>query len=249
MERTLIIAGSGLKMAVNQESVSRILSELSHPLRREILLKLDEKVELSFTDLMNGLSVDTGKLSFHIRSLSGFLEQTPTGKYRLSKLGENAIVFIKDIEAWAVEADVSKKDSVLPLAFLRKRVYAFLVDFAITLGIFVVTAVATNLLSLLTTGGAFRLDLPNIILFLVLFWAYSTLFEGFAGQTIGKRIFGLKVVRLDGKKLFYDHAAVRNFGKAFLLPFDLLFGFELKDKRFARYFDKFAGTIVINLRR
>jgi len=235
-------------MTVDQDSVSRILSELSHPLRRQILLILDENAELSFTDMMNILDVDTGKLSFHIRSLKGFLEQTSTGKYRLSRLGENAVVFIKDVEAWAVEVDVSKKSSVLPLATLDLRVYAFLVDFTITLGIFLVTTIATNLLSWLTSGVAFRIDIPNIILFLVLFWIYSTLLEGFAGQTLGKRVFGLKVVRLDGKRFSYDHAAVRDFGKAFLLPFDLLFGYRLKDKRFARYFDKFAGTIVINLR-
>jgi len=235
-------------MTVDQDTVSRILSELSHPLRRGILLGLDENVELSFTDLMNILNVDTGKLSFHIRSLKGFLEQTPTGKYRLSRLGENAVVFIKDIEAWAVEADVSKKTSVLPLATIGARVCAFLVDFAITLGIFLITAIATNLLSWLTSGVSFRVDIPNVILFLVLFWIYSTLLEGFAGQTLGKRAFGLKVVRLDGKKLTWDNVAVRDFGKAFLLPFDILFGYRLKDKRFTRYFDSFAGTIVINLR-
>jgi uncharacterized RDD family membrane protein YckC len=235
-------------MAVDQDSVSQILSELSHPLRREILLSLDERVELSFTELMNLLDVDTGKLSFHIRSLARFLEQTSTGKYQLSKLGENAIFFIKDVEAWAVEADVSRKTSVLPLAALTRRVYAFLVDFAITLGIFLVTSLATNLLSSLTLGVGFSVDLPNIIFYLVLFWVYSTLFEGFAGQSVGKRIFGLKVVRLDGKRLLYDNAAIRNFGKAFLLPFDLLFGYRLRDKRFARYFDKFSGTTVIDLR-
>lgn len=235
-------------MTVDQDTVSRILSELSHPLRRGILLGLDENVELSFTDMMNMLNVDTGKLSFHIRSLGGFLEQTPTGKYRLSRLGENAVVFIKDIEAWAIEADVARKASVLPLAALKKRVLAFLVDFGIVLGVFLVTGIATNLLSFLTAGGVFRVDFPNVILFLVLFWGYSTLLEGFDGQTLGKRAFGLKVVRLDGKKFAYDHAAVRDFGKAFLLPFDLLFGHMLKDNRFARYFDKFAGTTVIDLR-
>jgi len=44
---------------------------------------------------------------------------------------------------------------------------------------------------------------------------------------------GLKVVRTDGKRVSYDHAAVRNFGKAFLLPFDLLVG--LKHEKFLRY--------------
>ena len=237
-----------MKMTIDEESVSRILSELSHPLRREILLKLDERVELSFTDLLHTLDVDTGKLSFHIRRLGGLLERTPTGKYQLSKLGENAVIFIKDVEAWAVEADISSKVSVLPIAALKKRIYAFSIDFIMSLGIYLATAIATGLLSSLTTGGAFRFDFPNIILFLVLLWTYSTLLEGFSGQTLGKRILGLKVVRADSKRLFYDHAAVRNFGKAFLLPFDLLFGFRFKDKRFKRYFDRFAGTMVIDLR-
>ena len=235
-------------MAVNQENVSRILSVLSHPLRREILLNLSEKGECSFTDLMNALKVDTGKLSFHIRSLMVFLEQTSTGKYKLSKVGENAIRLIKDLEAWAVEAAVARKTSVFPLANLKKRAFAFLIDFAIAFAVLMLTAVFPNVFSSLTTGGALRLDPNIVVLFLILFWIYLTLLEGFAGQSLGKRIVGLTVVRVDGRRLFYDHAAVRNFGKVFLLPFDLLIGLRLKDERFIRYFDKFAGTTVIDLR-
>jgi len=235
-------------MAVNQDNVSKILSVLSHPLRREILINLSEKSECSFTDLMNALNVDTGKLSFHIRSLEGFLEQTPAGKYKLNKVGENAIRLIKDLETWAVEAEVAKKTSALPLATFKRRALAFLIDFSMTLAITILITLP-NALSLITVGGAFHLDV-NIIVFLTLalLWIYSTLLEGFAGQSLGKRIVGLKVVRIDGKKLFYDHAAVRNFGKAFLLPFDLLIGLRLNDERFIRYFDKFAGTTVIDLR-
>jgi uncharacterized RDD family membrane protein YckC len=82
-----------------------------------------------------------------------------------------------------------------------------------------------------------------------LLWLYWTLLEGFNGQSLGKRIIGLKVVRTDGKKMSYDHAAVRNFGKLLpLLPFDLLFGWRIKNQAFMRYFDKFAGTTVIDLR-
>jgi uncharacterized RDD family membrane protein YckC/DNA-binding transcriptional ArsR family regulator len=234
-------------MAVNQENVSKILSILSHTLRREILLNLSEKSECSFTDLMNALNVDTGKLSFHIRSLSIFLEQTPTGKYKLSKAGENAIRLIKDLEAWAVEAEVARKTSTLPLATFKRRALAFLIDFFMMLAITILITLP-NTLSLFTAPGAFRLDINIIVFLTALLWGYSTLLEGFAGQTLGKRIVGLKVVRIDGKRLFYDHAAVRNFGKAFLLPFDLLIGLRLKDKRFVRYFDKFTGTTVIDLR-
>jgi uncharacterized RDD family membrane protein YckC len=100
----------------------------------------------------------------------------------------------------------------------------------------------------LVTGGGFNLNI-NVLLFVLIFWVYSTLLEGFAGQSLGKRLLRLTVVRLDGKRLFYDHAAVRNFGKIFvILPFDLLAGHRLRDKRFMRYFDKFAGTTVIDLK-
>jgi len=231
-------------MAVNQDNVSRILSVLSHPLRRQILSNLSEKGECSFTDIMNALHVDTGKLSFHIRNLAAFLEQTPTGKYKLNKVGENAIRMIRDLEAWAVEVEVTKKASLLPLATLKKRTFAFLIDSAI---IFAVFTALPSIFAFLTEG-AFRFDFNLIVLSLFILWIYSTLLEGFAGQSLGKRVLGLMVLRVDGKKLFYDCAAVRNFGKVFLLPFDLLIGFRLKDERFIRYFDKFAGTIVITLR-
>jgi hypothetical protein len=49
--------------------------------------------------------------------------------------------------------------------------------------------------------------------------------------------------------MFYDYAAIRNFGKILpLLPFDLIVGWRLKNAIFMRYFDKFAGTTVIDLR-
>jgi uncharacterized RDD family membrane protein YckC/DNA-binding HxlR family transcriptional regulator len=232
-------------LTVDEDNVSRILSVLSHPLRREILFNLSEKGVCSFTDLMNTLNVDTGKLSFHIRSLTAFIEQTPTGKYQLTKVGENAIRLIRDIEAWAVEIDLAKKTSVLPLATFMKRTYAFLIDIVI---IFAVFMALPNTFSWLIKGPESILDVNSVLFTLILLWIYFTLLEGFAGQSLGKRIIGLSVVRIDGKKLFYDHTAVRNFGKVFLLPFDLIIGYKLKDERFIRYFDKFAGTTVIDLR-
>lgn len=235
-------------MAAKQENVSRILSVLSHPIRRDILLILSDKEECSFTDLMNALNVDTGKLSFHIRSLAAFLEQTPSGRYRLSKVGLNAIRMIRDLESWAEDAPLERKASALPLASFKRRTMAFLIDLAIMLAITALIALPSTF-SLLTTGSLFRLEPGVILSTLVLLWLYSTLLEGFKGQSLGKRIVGLKVVRIDDKSLSYDYAAVRNFGKAFLLPFDLLIGLRLKDERFIRYFDKFVGTTVVDLRR
>lgn len=235
-------------MAVYQENISKILSILSHPLRREILLNLSEKGESSFTDLLNLLKVDTGKLSFHLRSLATFIEQTPTGKYKLSRAGESAVRVIHDVEGWAEVADVQRRESQLPLAPFKKRVSAFVIDFALMLAIteivFLPQVLSVSITTYLTAG-------TSTVLFITvgLLWLYSTLLEGFNGQSIGKRIMGLKVVRTDGKKMSYDHAAIRNFGKVLpLLPFDLIVGWRLKNATFMRYFDKFAGTTVIDLR-
>ena len=236
-------------MAVDQGNVSKVLSVLSHPLRREILLDLSNNSESSFTDLLNLLKVDTGKLSFHLRALSPFIEQTPSGKYKLSRAGESAVRVIHDVESWAEVADVQGKASTLPLASFRNRAFAFLIDFALILAITGAITLVPQLLSL--SVKEFVSNGIGSLLFITigLLWLYSTLLEGFNGQSLGKRIMGLKVVRTDGKKMSYDHAAIRNFGKILpLLPFDLLIGWRIKNTAFMRYFDKFAGTTVINLR-
>ena len=233
-------------MAIDEDSISKILSVLSHPLRREILQLLREKTECTFTDILNALEIDTGKLSFHLRTLSPFVEQTPSGKYKLNKTGENAVRAIRDVESWADGADIQRKATELLLASFASRAYAFLIDLGLIIAITGLFA-APELFTLLF-GIALSIDLSMLVsIALVLFWVYSTLLEGFNGQTLGKRIIRLKVVRTDGKKISYDHAAVRNFGKAFLLPFDLLVGLK-HEKMFLRYFDKFAGTTVIDLR-
>src|SRR4030066_1583921 len=135
-------------MAVDQGNVSKVLSVLSHPLRREILLDLSNSNESSFTDLLNLLKVDTGKLSFHLRSLAAFIEQTPTGKYKLSRAGESAVRVIHDVEGWAEVADVQRKESQLPLASFKNRAFAFLIDFSLMLAITMAITFLPQVLSL-----------------------------------------------------------------------------------------------------
>jgi uncharacterized RDD family membrane protein YckC len=235
-------------MSVDQGNVSKILSVLAHPLRREILLDLSENGESSFTDLLNLLKVDTGKLSFHLRSLTAFIEQSPTGKYKLSRAGESAVRVIHDVESWAEVADIERRATQLPLASFYKRIFAFVIDFTLMLAITLAITFLPMLFSL-NSGWNFLPEISAVVFItLGLLWVYSTLLEGFNGQSLGKRLTGLKVVRTDGKKMSYDHAAVRNFGKAFLLPFDIVVGWQIKNTTFIRYFDKFAGTTVIDLR-
>jgi uncharacterized RDD family membrane protein YckC/DNA-binding transcriptional ArsR family regulator len=234
-------------MTIEQESVSKVLSVLAHPLRREILLDLSENKECSFTDLLNALKIDTGKLSFHLRALSSFVEQTSSGKYKLSRAGENAVRVILDVEGWAEAADVHGRSSLLPVASFRRRVGAFVIDFGLMLAITMTISFLPEIF-LLSEVNFFERSGYVLFITIGLLWLYSTLLEGFNGQSLGKRVFRMKVVRTDGKKMSYDHAAVRNFGKVLpLLPFDLLLGLQLRNKTFLRYFDKFAGTTVIDL--
>jgi uncharacterized RDD family membrane protein YckC len=231
-------------MAVDEKNVSKLFSVLSNKLRRDILSLLYEKKELSFSDLMNALDIDTGKMSFHLRNLKMFLEQTPSGKYRLNSFGQNALRLIRDTEALSIEVDFQKRKSNLHIAKFSRRVGAFVFDLGVAFTITVAITLITELNSLVS--GQYFLDI-NLLLFLALLWMYSTLLEGFAGQTLGKSLLKIKVVSVSGKKLYYDHAAVRNFGKCYLLPIDLLVGLRLKDQRFIRFFDKFAGTTVIKV--
>ena len=121
---------------------------------------------------------------------------------------------------------------------------AFIFDMGVAFTITVAFTLVAELVVLFTGQFVFH---QNIFLFLGFFWLYSTLLEGFAGQTLGKSMFTIKVVSLRSKKVSYDATAVRNFGKCFLLPIDLLFGLRLKDERFIRFFDKYSRTTVIRL--
>ena len=232
-------------MAAEEENVSKVLSVLSHKIRREILLILHEKGETSFTDLMKTINVDTGKLSFHIRALSIFVEQTESGKYRLNRAGDDAVRVILDVQSWAEFASAEKRESLLPLASFSKRSLAFLIDF----GIMFLLAVPLLLPALVSVVQNWALVTLNMLFAASgLLWGYSAILEGFSGQTVGKRALGLMAVRVDGKTLDYGHAVVRDFGKV-LLPFDLIFGYMVGDPRYVRYFDKFAVTTVIDLRK
>jgi DNA-binding transcriptional ArsR family regulator len=211
-------------MEVNEENISKILSVLAHPLRRHILLYLSEKKESAFTDFATAFVVDTGKLSFHLRTLEAFVEQTQSGRYRLSRLGRNAIVLIQDVSDWDIEIETKTRPLRRPLARGRTRVGAFLVDFLI---IFTLFLALSNVFYPFTRQFVYDVNIP---FFLVLFWSYSTIFEGFRGQTLGKRLTHTKVTRIDGKDPSVHQAAIRNFGKAFLLPFDLAFGLRQKDR-------------------
>lgn len=231
-------------MGLNEENVSKILLVLSHKIRRDILIILLEKKEQSFSDLMNALEIDTGKMSFHLRSLKLFLDQTESGKYKLNRLGQNALRIINDVEALSIDVDFLENKSIQHIAKFSRRALAFSFDVGVAFVITVAASLVAEVFVFFTGEFLFH---QNILVFLGLLWAYSTLLEGYDGQTVGKILFSIKTVSLSSSKLNYEAAVVRNFAKCFLLPIDLLLGHRLKDERFIRVFDKYTRTTVIKI--
>jgi uncharacterized RDD family membrane protein YckC len=81
--------------------------------------------------------------------------------------------------------------------------------------------------------------------FFVVSYAYYVGFWLLVGQTIGKRIMGVRVVRTDGTRLGFVAATVRLLG--YLASAILFLGFlwVIIDNRRQGWHDKLAGTMVV----
>jgi uncharacterized RDD family membrane protein YckC len=116
------------------------------------------------------------------------------------------------------------------------------------------------LIALLTVGGLFGAvagSTPALILMLVggfmILFGYSAIYETrWNGQTIGKRVFGLRVVTVEGAPVRFRHASIRSLLQIvdfFLPPIGVSATcVALLNKRSQRLGDIFAGTIVLRER-
>lgn len=120
-----------------------------------------------------------------------------------------------------------------------KRGLAAFIDLAIVIAPISLAVMAEDRPDVVTAGA-----LSGLGLFL-----YSTLLEGFFGQTWGKRILGLSVV-CDGNRHSLVHAMIRSVPKFFwyiFLPFDTLAGLATHGDPRQRFTDRIASTKVIAL--
>lgn len=121
------------------------------------------------------------------------------------------------------------------------RLFAALIDIVLVfVPIYIIMLILT-----LTQG----LQWFMIGLIMGFFWMiYATVFEETKGATIGKQLFGLKVVSLDGDIQTYQ-AMMRNLTKIFggFLLIDLLLGLliDTTDAR-QKYTDRIARTTVVS---
>jgi uncharacterized membrane protein SpoIIM required for sporulation len=143
------------------------------------------------------------------------------------------------------------------IAGIGSRVVAALVDLLICFATMAALAIATVVLELpMRIGsGPFGRGGSWLIAFLVLaqfavLWGYYVLFEGLRdGQTPGKRIFHLRVVREGGYSVTFGASALRNLVRVLDLQPGFFYlvglGSMLATKRSRRLGDLVAGTIVV----
>ncbi len=88
-----------MKLLTESDDYDLIFAALKNPTRRQILILLEQKGEVSFTEIQNALKViDTGLLSYHLKELNLLVEQSKRGKYSLSEIGQTSIVLFRKVE-------------------------------------------------------------------------------------------------------------------------------------------------------
>ena len=134
----------------------------------------------------------------------------------------------------------------LPLAGPASRLYAMLLDTAIVLG--TVNGVGLLVYWIFAKAPGFGVMVITLAEFAIGF-VYGALLEGFwNGQTIGKRLFHLRVIDQAALPLRIEQAWVRNLMRVFdALPFAYLVGgiSALSSPLMQRFGDRVAGTLVV----
>lgn len=136
------------------------------------------------------------------------------------------------------------------LARTGSRAVAWLVDLVV-MGALISVAVQVGS-SALPVAGGFAQALILVVVFLVQWW-YSALLEWWwGGQTLGKRLVGLRTLTDQGLRISFVQAVVRNLVRIVdLLPALYLVGgvSALLDPHGRRLGDLAAGTVVVRERR
>ena len=134
----------------------------------------------------------------------------------------------------------------LPLAGPASRLYAMLLDIIIVLA--AVNGVGLLVYWIFAKAPGFGVMVITLAEFAIGF-AYGALLEGFwNGQTIGKRLFHLRVIDQSGLPLQIEQAWVRNLMRVFdALPLVYLVGgiSVLSSRLMQRFGDRVAGTLVV----
>lgn len=134
----------------------------------------------------------------------------------------------------------------LPLASPASRLYAMALDTLIVLGF--INGVGLLVYWIFSKAPGYGVMVITLVEFAIGF-LYGALLEGlWNGQTIGKRLFHLRVIDQSGLPLRTEQALVRNLMRVFdALPFAYLVGgaSTMTSPLMQRFGDRVAGTLVV----
>ncbi len=104
--------GLGVKLTEKGE-YDEIFTALKHPIRRQILLFIEQKGEASFTQIQQETGIqDTGLMSYHLKELSPLIEQSKRGKYCLSEVGQAGVELFRKVERERQKSSVVVRNEV-----------------------------------------------------------------------------------------------------------------------------------------
>jgi DNA-binding transcriptional ArsR family regulator len=92
---------------LEEETYSLIFTSLKHPIRRRILRMLADK-PLTFSEIQESITIDSGHLSYHLESLGDLIVHNQNGKYQLSSIGVAAVRLMSGVEEQTPAAFHSK---------------------------------------------------------------------------------------------------------------------------------------------
>lgn len=148
------------------------------------------------------------------------------------------------------ESDSTNSPKQVIIARWSDRFFAWLIDNVIVytgaFGIFFAVVSATNFEQIISGGFEYSRSYEYSWISLV-FFLYWLFFEIKTGQSIGKMALHLKITDLSGKPADFKSIAISSFGKAFLLPIDVIIGRLFTNKKRQRIFNRLGKTIVIKV--
>lgn len=138
----------------------------------------------------------------------------------------------------------------LTIARWSDRFYAWLIDYAIIFGTAFVVFLAVFSVAFfekIIDGDYMYAHTFDYAPISIVFFLYWLIFESKKGQSIGKMALRLKVTNLTGGPADFKSIAISSFGKAFLLPIDVIVGRIFTNQKRQRIFNRLGKTIVIKI--
>ena len=190
-----------------------IFAALKHPVRRRILLLLEQNGEVSFTDIQRAVGInDTGLMSYHLKELAPLVERSARGKYSLSEVGQTSIVLFRKAgkerlrSSTAVRRELEKLIGEIVFLFFIVGV-TLVVPLSVDIYVSVQNLYTTPNLSLGQMVGMYLVSLSGMIFGIILFAFYDRHYfsKNMKTNVIHSTIFAISMSLLSIYSIYVSH--------------------------------------------